>query len=50
MPLPPHLEEIRARIEGYARQFGLDFYDVIFECLSFDEMNMVAAFGGTSAM
>lgn len=46
MPLPSHLEEIRVRIEGHAREFGLDFYDVVFECVSFDEMNMVAAFGG----
>jgi stage V sporulation protein R len=46
MALPAHLEKIRTRIEGYAREFKLDFYDVVFECVSFDEMNMVAAYGG----
>jgi len=46
MALPVHLEAIRQKIEGYARAFGLDFYDVVFECVSFDEMNMVAAYGG----
>lgn len=46
MPLPAHLESLRRDIEGYARGFGLDFFDVIFECVSFDEMNMIAAYGG----
>jgi stage V sporulation protein R len=46
MPLPPHLEALRAEIESYARGYGLDFFDVIFECVSFDEMNMIAAYGG----
>lgn len=44
--LPEHLEKLRAEIEGHAREFGLDFFDVIFECVSFDEMNMIAAYGG----
>jgi stage V sporulation protein R len=46
MPLPAHLESLRVNIEAHARAYGLDFYDVIFECISFDEMNMVAAYGG----
>ncbi len=44
--LPAHLHDIRKRIEEYARGYGLDFYDVIFEVLGFDEINMVAAYGG----
>jgi stage V sporulation protein R len=44
--LPPHLYDLRRRIEGYARGFGLDFYDTVFEVLDFDEVNMVAAYGG----
>jgi stage V sporulation protein R len=44
--LPPHLQELREEIEGYAHGFGLDFFDVIFEVLSYDEINMVAAYGG----
>ncbi|MBI5511187.1 MAG: SpoVR family protein [Deltaproteobacteria bacterium] len=46
MPLPAHLEKIRAQVERYARDFGLDFYDTIFESVSYDEMNMIAAYGG----
>src|SRR6478735_9096594 len=46
MPLPPHLEALRVEIESYARGYGLDYFDVIFECVSFDEMNMIAAYGG----
>ncbi len=34
------------KIEAYARSYGLDFYPVIFEMVSFDEMNEVASFGG----
>lgn len=44
--LPAHLHDIRVQVEGYARGYGLDFYDVIFEVLGFDEINMVAAYGG----
>jgi stage V sporulation protein R len=44
--LPPHLHDLRRRIEGYARGFGLDLYETNFEVLGFDELNMVAAYGG----
>ncbi|TMA31470.1 MAG: SpoVR family protein, partial [Deltaproteobacteria bacterium] len=44
--LPPHLRDIQREIEGYAREFGLDFYETIFEVLGYDEINMVAAYGG----
>ncbi len=44
--LPPHLQELREEIEGYARGYGLDFFDVVFEVLTYDEINMVAAYGG----
>ena len=44
--LPPRLHDIRKQIEGHARAFGLDFYDTVFEVLGFDEINMVAAYGG----
>jgi len=33
-------------IAGYAREEGLDFYETLFEVLDFDEMNLVAAYGG----
>ena len=44
--LPPHLRDIQREIEGYAKGFGLDFYETIFEVLGYDEINMVAAYGG----
>jgi len=44
--IPAHLHDLRRKIEGYARGYGLDFFDTVFEVLSFDEINMVAAYGG----
>jgi len=46
MPLPKNLEDIRIRIEEFARKAGLDFYEVIFELLPWEEVNMIAAYGG----
>ena len=46
MNLSPDLERWRREIEGYAREYGLDFYDVVFEVLDYDQMNEVAAYGG----
>jgi stage V sporulation protein R len=44
--LSPELAELYTQIEKYARGCGLDFYDTVFEVLDFEEMNMVAAYGG----
>ncbi len=44
--LTPRLADLKEEIEGYAREFGLDFFKTIFEVVSYDEMNMVAAYGG----
>jgi stage V sporulation protein R len=44
--LTPRLEDLRKEIEGHAREFGLDFFETVFEILSYDELNMVAAYGG----
>jgi len=44
--LPDYLREWQSKIEEHARQLGLDFFPQIFEVLTFDEMNEVAAFGG----
>ncbi len=46
MPLPRYLAELQHQIEAYAREFRLDFYDVIFELMPFEAINMVAAYGG----
>ncbi len=44
--LPPELRELQVEIEGYARAYGLDFYDTIFEILDYDELSEIAALGG----
>jgi stage V sporulation protein R len=44
--LTPELAETAAEIRGYAKGFGLDFFEVVFELLDYDELNMVAAYGG----
>jgi stage V sporulation protein R len=46
LALPRYLAELQREIEGYAREFELDFFDTIFEVLSYDAINMVAAYGG----
>ena len=46
MPLPKELEAVRAKIEGHARDYGLDFFDTIFEVLDFKQINEVASYGG----
>ncbi len=40
------LAKIKEEIEGYARGYGLTFFNTIFEVLEFDELNQVAAYGG----
>lgn len=45
-PLSPRLADIKEQIEGYAQGFGLDCFATVFEVLSTDELNMVAAYGG----
>jgi stage V sporulation protein R len=44
--LTPRLQDLKNEIEGYARTFGLDFFETVFEVLSTDELNMVASYGG----
>ncbi len=46
MNLPGDLDRWRRQIEGYARGYGLDFYDVAFEVVDYDQLNEVAAYGG----
>jgi stage V sporulation protein R len=44
--LPGYLREEQEKIEGIARSYGLDFFPTIFEMLSYDQMNEVAAYSG----
>jgi stage V sporulation protein R len=44
--LAPELAELQVEIEGYAREFGLDFFDTIFEVVDYKQMNQAAAYVG----
>jgi stage V sporulation protein R len=44
--LPSNLRLLKEEIEGYAREYGLDFYETIFEVVDADDLNEIAAFGG----
>ena len=44
--LPRYLREEQERVEKIARDYGLDFFPVVFEMLSYDQMNEIAAYGG----
>jgi len=46
MSLTAELSAFRDEIKGYAREYGLDFYETVFEMLEFDELNEVASYGG----
>jgi len=43
---PTELKKMKYEIRGYADEYGLDYYDIIFEVLNYKEINEVAAFGG----
>ncbi len=45
-PLPLEIARIQEKMEGHARDYGLDFYETIFEVLDYEEISMVAAYGG----
>ena len=45
-PLPPELEEWRVKIVAAARGCKLDFFETVFEVVSYDKMNEIAAYGG----
>src|SRR4051812_32558009 len=44
--LPRELLDHMRAIEAKAKEYGLDFFEVVFEVLPFDVMNQVAAYGG----
>ncbi len=44
--LPSDLRDLKQEIEGYARGYGLDFYETIFEVIDADDLNEIAAYGG----
>ncbi len=44
--MPKELAEYREKIEKIAREYGLDFYDTIFEMVDSETVNSLAALGG----
>ncbi len=46
MSLPLYLWKLKEDIRTYARDFGLDFFEVVFELVSNEKLNEIAAYGG----
>src|ERR1700757_3088176 len=46
MNLPPMYVKIQEEIEKHAIDYGLDFFETIFEMVDYDQMNEIAAYGG----
>jgi stage V sporulation protein R len=44
--LPPDLAKCRDQIRGYAEGYGLDFFEVVFEMVDYDQISSLAALGG----
>ena len=44
--LDAELAAARDQIQALARGYGLDFFEVVYEMVTYEEMNMLAAFGG----
>ncbi|MEC9475481.1 MAG: SpoVR family protein [Planctomycetota bacterium] len=44
--LTPEIEEWRGIIRQHAVDASLDFFEVVYELVDYDEMNMIAAYGG----
>lgn len=44
--LTPDLEKERQKICRVASELGLDFFETVFEIITYEEMNQVAAYGG----
>lgn len=45
-PLTQELREVQLKMEGHARDYGLDFFPTIFEVVDAEQLNAVAAYGG----
>jgi len=44
--LPDELVALRDLIQGWAAEYGLDFYPVLFEMVDYKQMSEIAAYGG----
>ncbi len=46
MTLTPELRAIKERVEAFARDYGLDFFETHYEMIDHESMNEIAAYGG----
>ncbi len=46
LPLPKELADIQVEMEAHAAAYGLDFFPTIFELVTVDQLNAIAAYGG----
>lgn len=44
--IPAYLRREQEKIEAFAREAGLDFFPIVYEMLTYDQMNEIASFGG----
>ncbi|HUG91418.1 MAG TPA: SpoVR family protein [Planctomycetaceae bacterium] len=45
-PLPAHIRGLQDELAERARSYGLDFFETIYEMVDYEEMSMLAAYGG----
>ncbi len=45
-PLPDNIRAIQDDLAVKAREYGLDCFETIFEMVDYEEMSMLAAYGG----
>ncbi|MBT4866353.1 MAG: SpoVR family protein [Planctomycetaceae bacterium] len=45
-PLPQEIRDIQRELEETCAGYGLDFFETIFEMVDYEEMSMLAAYGG----
>ncbi|MCP3980641.1 MAG: SpoVR family protein [bacterium] len=45
-PLPQELAEAQVKIEAIAREYGLTYFQTVFEMVDYEQMNALAAYGG----
>ena len=48
-PLTPELAALQREVERHARDYGLDFFEILYEVLDWEEISEVAAYGGYPA-
>ena len=45
-PIPPYLRDLQAQVQGYADEFGLDYFTQVFELVDYRQMCEIASYGG----